>query len=123
MNINSNFIINKAFKEPELYKEAINSIYKNNWIKAIKVELNILNSNNTWTLVLKLKLIRLIKTCWVFKIKNPNNLTLINNIIFKAQFVAKRFEQLYGFEYIKTFANIIKQISWKLLFTLIIINN
>jgi len=29
-NINSNLIINKAFKEPELYKEAINSIYKDN---------------------------------------------------------------------------------------------
>ena len=30
LNINSNLIINKAFKESELYKEAINSIYKDN---------------------------------------------------------------------------------------------
>ena len=47
LNINLNLIINKAFKEPELYKEAINSIYKDNQIKVIKVKLNILNLNNT----------------------------------------------------------------------------
>jgi len=58
----------------------------------MEVELNTLNSNNTWTLVPRLKASRLIKTCWVFKLKNPNNSTLINDVIFKARFVAKRFE-------------------------------
>ena len=89
----------------------------------MEVELNTLNSNNTWTLVPRPKGSRPIKTRWVFKIKNPKNSTLINDIIFKARFVAKGFEQLYGLEYIETFASVVKQISWKLLFALATINN
>ena len=55
------FIIDKIFKEPKLYKEVINSLYKDYWQKAMEVELETLNSNNTWILVPKTNNIRLIK--------------------------------------------------------------
>jgi hypothetical protein len=45
------------------------------------------------------------------------------NPIFKSRFVAKGFEQLYGLNYIETYASVIKQIAWKLVFTLVILNN
>jgi len=71
----------------------------------------------------KPKGVRPIKTRWVYKLKNPNNSTQINNVIFKARFVAKGFEQLYGLKYIETFANVVNQIAWKILFALAILNS
>ena len=38
--------LNKAFKKPNFYKETNNSIYKKYWYSAIKIEFNILASNN-----------------------------------------------------------------------------
>jgi hypothetical protein len=37
----------KDLIEPKLYKEAINTLNKDEWIKSIKLELNTLNNNNT----------------------------------------------------------------------------
>ena len=39
--------LNKAFKEPDSYKEANSSIYKEYWHSAMKTEFNTLASNNT----------------------------------------------------------------------------
>ena len=59
-----------------------------------------------------------LKTRWVYKIKNPEI-----SPIFKSRFVAKGFEQIYRLDYIETFASVIKQIAWKLVFALAILNN
>lgn len=82
-------------------------------------ELNTLKEQNTFRSVPNPNNIKPIKTRWVFKIKEDNN----NNILeFKARFVAKGFEQLYGIDYIETFAGVIKQVAWKLIFALAAIN-
>ena len=46
-----------------------------------------------------------------------------NLVEFKARFVAKGFEQLYGLDYIDTFAAVIKQLAWRLLFALATLNS
>ena len=61
----------------------------------------------------------IITTRWVYKLKPSYN---SNNIEFKARYVAKGFEQLYGIDYIDTFASVIKQLAWRLLFALALIN-
>ncbi|CAL3971484.1 unnamed protein product [Diplocarpon coronariae] len=56
-----------------------------------------------------------LKTRWVYKIK-----VYKEYYEFKARFIAKGFEQLYGLNYIDTFASVIKQMAWRLIFALAI---
>ena len=99
------------FKEPNTYKQAINSDYKEQWTSSMQTELDSLNSNNTWDLVPLLIGIKPLKTRWVYKVKNPNNSPNIEDVSFKSRFVAKGFEQLYELDYIDTFTSVIKQIA------------
>ena len=46
----------------KLYKEAINTLNKDEWIKSIKLELDTLNNNNTWELVPRPKNIKVLKS-------------------------------------------------------------
>ena len=120
---NSSSNLPTIFKEPKSYKEAISSIYKDQWLESMKIEYNSLNKNKTWDLVPLPKGAKALKTRWVYKIKNPNNSQDISDITFKSRFVAKGFEQLYGLDYLETFAAVIKQMAWKLIFALAILNN
>jgi hypothetical protein len=60
--------------------------------------------------------ITLIKTRWIYKIKDLKD----GYIELKSRFVAKGFEQLYGRDYLDSYAAVIKQIAWKLVFVLAI---
>ena len=118
-----NLINDTIPKKPQLYKEALNSLYSEYWTKAEQAELDSLVSNNTWTKVLtkevnKISVIKPLKTCWVYKIKES-----YDYYEFKARFVAKGFEQLLGLDYIESYASVIRQIAWKLIFALAIINS
>jgi len=128
-SINSSLVNNKIDKidkieikdliEPKSYKEAINSSNKDNWVKSMKTELDTLEDNNTWDLVPRPNNTKVLKSRWVYKIKDIESLTPI----FKSRFVAKGFEQLYGLNYIETYASVIKQIAWKLVFALAMLYN
>ena len=72
----------------------------------MKLELDTLNNNNTWDLVPRLKNVKVLKSRWVYKIKDIDTLSPI----FKSRFVVKGFEQLYGLNYIETYTSVIKQI-------------
>jgi hypothetical protein len=94
-------------KKLESYKEAINSIFKDYWLKSMQKELNTLKANNTWQIVpYKDNIIKPLKTRWVYKIKDYNDY-----IEFKSRFVAKGFEQILGLNYIDSFASVIKQMA------------
>ena len=66
--------LDKMFKKPTSYKEAIGFIYKNSSLKLCKLTLK---ANKIQQLVSRPKAVK------------PTNLTLIKNIAFKARFVAK----------------------------------
>jgi len=68
----NNISFNSLYK-PKSYKEAINSLQKELWIKAMNIEFNTLKNNNTWELVKKSVNIKSIKTRWVYKIKYNNS--------------------------------------------------
>jgi hypothetical protein len=105
--------------EPKDYNEANSSIYKEYWHKAEEKELTSLKSNNTWELVTRPKDAKVLNTRWVYRTKSNKD----DTIEFKARFVAKGFEQLYGLDYIDTFASVIKQLAWRLLFALAVLNS
>lgn len=85
-------------------------------------ELNTLKANDTWQIIDYQKddnkFVKPLKTRWVYKIKDYNDY-----IEFKSRFVAKGFEQILGLNYIDSFASVIKQMAWKLIFALAVINN
>ncbi|KFY67852.1 hypothetical protein V497_00175, partial [Pseudogymnoascus sp. VKM F-4516 (FW-969)] len=105
-------------KRPKDYNDAYNSKYKEYWLKAEEKELESLKSNNTWELVPKPKNAKILNTRWVYKLKPHKD----DTIEFKARFVAKGFEQIYGLDYIDTFAAVVKQLAWRLLFALAVLN-
>jgi hypothetical protein len=109
----------KDLIEPKIYKEAINSLNKDKWLESMQLELDTLNNNNTWELVPRPSNIKVLKSRWVYKIKDISTL----NPVFKSRFVAKGFEQLYGLNYIETYASATKQIAWKLVFALAMLYN
>jgi hypothetical protein len=85
----------------------------------MKIELDTLKDNNTWELIPRPTNVKVLKSRWVYKIKDQQSI----NPIFKSRFVAKGFEQLYSLNYIETYASVIKQIVWKLVFALAMLYN
>jgi hypothetical protein len=124
--------------EPRTYEEAIspNNPYKDYWVKSMQIELETLEGNNTWKCTPELSELSeapehlrtpttqipntsLIKTRWVYKVKDLNN----SYLELKSRFVAKGFEQYYGRDYLDSYAGVIKQIAWKLVFAIAILNS
>jgi len=121
----SKIIISKPInpiKEPKDYRSVLQDYsYKDQWINSMFKEILSLVKNNTWTIVNKDSIdpnIKPLKARWVYKIKDLNK----DQIEFKSRLVAKGFEQKYGLDYLESFASVIKQMAWKLLFALAVLN-
>ncbi len=71
----------------------------------MKKKIDDLKSQNTWNLINAPKNRQIIKSQWVFKTKLDKN-GFIDK--YKAWWVAKRFQQKYGIDYIETFSNTVK---------------
>ena len=70
------------------------------WEQAIHTEYESIMCNNVWTLVPRRAKVKVVKTCWVLRIKD--------NGCYKARFCAKGFTQRWGEDYDETFASVAK---------------
>lgn len=70
---------------PENYDQAMNSIDRNEWKKAMNHEIDCLNKNETWELVEKPRDKKIIDLKWIYTRKHDNT--------FKARLVARGFQQ------------------------------
>ncbi|KAL5549175.1 hypothetical protein UlMin_004406 [Ulmus minor] len=75
--------------EPQSYKEAISCKDCSYWIKAMKIEMDSLLKNRTWTLVKKPEKQKIVECNWVYKIKKGT--TADEKKRYKARLVAKGF--------------------------------
>jgi hypothetical protein len=94
--------------EPRTYKTALASHDAAQWKKAMDEEVDALLKNKTWKRVKRLdpKLgIRVLRGKWVYKLKRKVDNTIAR---FKARWVVKGYEQLYGIDYDQTFAGVAK---------------
>nr|GFA82363.1 ribonuclease H-like domain, reverse transcriptase, RNA-dependent DNA polymerase [Tanacetum cinerariifolium] len=98
-----------AEDEPKNYKEASRD---QKWIKAMKVELDSINRNNTWELTTLPKGHKAIGLKWVFKTKKDANGNLIK---YKARLVAKGHIQVHGIDFEKVFAPVARMETIRLL--------
>ncbi len=90
----------EKLKDPETYKEAINSPNATEWIDAMHAEINSLNENQTWILVPKPRDRKIISSKWVYKTKYNLDGTIER---YKARLVAKGFTQNKDIDYHETF--------------------
>nr|GEZ00758.1 ribonuclease H-like domain, reverse transcriptase, RNA-dependent DNA polymerase [Tanacetum cinerariifolium] len=98
-----------AEDEPKNYKEASSD---QKWIKAIKVELDSINRNNTWELTTLPKGQKAIGLKWVFKTKKDANGNIIKH---KARLVAKGYIQEHGIDFKEVFAPVARMETIRLL--------
>lgn len=92
-------------KNPETYKEAMNSENSIHWKQAMDTEIESLQENQTWTLTTLPKDAKTIPSKWIFRVKtNPDG----NIDKYKARFVIKGFNQRQGVDYNQTFSPVVK---------------
>jgi hypothetical protein len=88
--------------EPRTLDEALND---KNWRKAMDLEFQALQNNNTWHLVTPTNGKYVIDYKWVYKIKRKADGSIDR---YKARLVAKSFKQRYGIDYEDTFSLVVK---------------
>ena len=88
--------------EPSCYSKVVAN---SRWRAAIKLEFDALMSNGTWTFCPRPSNHNIILKKWVYTIKRKSNGSIER---FKAQLVAKEFDQQSGVDYTETFSPITK---------------
>ena len=87
--------------EPTTYEESLNSSESDQWLNAMKSEMDSMYTNQVWTLVDPPEGIKPIGCKWIFKKKTDMQ---GNVITYKARLVANDYRQKQGVDYDETFS-------------------
>ena len=102
-------ITSDIFYDPITIKEALESPNRDEWQPTMEKELESLDANKTWTLV-PLPTRRSPVSCkWVLKRKLNSYGTIA---CYKSRLVARRFSQVEGLHYSKTFSPVLRMASF-----------
>ncbi len=102
------------------YKKAMNDSSRKEWVKIMKNENNSLLINEIWTLVNSLRNRRVLRDKWVYKIKRERHDEILR---YKTRWVIREFEQVEKLNYTKTFVSMIKSMSYKTMYVIIVVND
>ncbi|CAJ2648276.1 unnamed protein product [Trifolium pratense] len=103
--------------EPKNFREASESIYSKDWLKAMNEEMLSLEKNQTWKLVPLPKNKRVVGSKWVFKRKE--GIPGVEAPRYKARLVAKGFTQVEGVDYNEIFSPVVKHCSIRVLMAIV----
>lgn len=103
-----------TIKEPTTYKQAISSRESEHWQAAMKAEYDSLIQNETWQETEPPSGTHVLRGRWVYALKWKDG----HIERYKARWVAKGFEQLYGVDYEQTFAGVAKSVAIRILIAL-----
>lgn len=102
-------------QEPLTYQQVKDSSHRDDWLAAMRNELQSLMKARTWRYVQKPATANLVGCKWVYKIKRDKD----GNIgKFKARLVARGFTQVYGVDYAETYAPVARYSSIRLILAL-----
>ncbi len=102
------------------YKEIMNDLSRDEWLKVMKNENKFLLINEIWTLTNSLRNRRVLRDKWVYKIKREKHDEILR---YKARWVIREFEQVERLNYTKTFASMIKSMSYKAMYVIAVVND
>ena len=108
----SNVAIIEHKQIPKTFKQAVNSVDKDMWNKAMLEELSAIERNSTWTLMDLPKHRKAIGCRWVFSIKKD---AAGEPIRYKARLVAQGFTQVWGEDYNEVYAPVTRSSSFRIL--------
>jgi len=101
--------------EPTTYKQAVSCRHADQWKEAMNKEIASMSGQDVFQLVPRTKDMNVIKSRWVYKIKtDASNLPTV----WKARLVAKGFLQVYGVDYVETFAPVVRYKSIRMILVL-----
>ncbi|GFY33649.1 copia protein [Trichonephila clavipes] len=100
---------------PNSYFEAENSANWKNWKLAMENELDSLDKHKVWQIVQKPAKSKLIKTKWVYSLKQDD---AGKNIKYKARLVAAGFNQIKNIDYSESYSPVVNIGSFRLLIAL-----
>ncbi|KAH9678917.1 hypothetical protein KPL71_025907 [Citrus sinensis] len=109
------------YDEPKTYKEAVSGKNADQWLKAMKEEMDSLYKNDTWTLVEKPDRKKVVGCKWVYKLKQ--GITGVEPVRFKARLVAKGFTQKEGIDFTEVFSPVVRHASIRIILSLVAVNN
>jgi len=113
--------VNDALRpDPQSYSEAIRSPDSRQWGEAIQAEYDSLIENGTWKTATLPPGRKALTTKWVLKKKLGPTGDILK---YKARMVARGFQQVEGYDYTETYSGVVKAASYRLLFTLMTLNN
>ncbi|GJT93156.1 retrotransposon protein, putative, ty1-copia subclass [Tanacetum coccineum] len=87
--------------EPANYKAALSDPEFEKWLVAMNEEMQSMNDNKVWKLVVLPPNAKVVKSMWIYKKKTDMD---GKGYIYKARLVAKGFTQTYGVDYEETFS-------------------
>ncbi len=120
MKCMKNVINSQQTLKSRSYKKTINDSSRNEWLKIMKNENKFLLINEIWTLINLFKDRRVFRDKWVYKIKRNEHDEILR---YKARWVIRDFEQIERLNYTKTFVSMIKSMSYKTMYVIIVVND
>ena len=103
-------------EDPVNYKEALEDVDAQEWLKAMDREMESIYSNSVWSLVEAPKGVKPIRCKWIYKRKRQPNGKVET---FKARLVAKGYTQKEGIDYEETFSPVAMLKSIQILLTVV----
>ncbi|GKD10588.1 retrotransposon protein, putative, ty1-copia subclass [Tanacetum coccineum] len=89
--------------KPANYKAALSDPEFEKWLVAMNEEMQSMNDNKVWKLIVLPPNAKVVKSKWIYKKKTYMDGKVY---IYKAQLVAKGFTQTYGVDYAETFSHV-----------------
>ena len=98
---------------PTTFREAMeHPTHSKEWVNSANIEYNTIKRNDTWKLVPRPKDRKVISSGWAFHEKKGASGEIIQ---YKARLVAKGYSQVYGVDYLDTFAPVAKLASLRII--------
>ncbi len=120
MRCMKNVIDSQQALKSRSYKKAINDSNREEWIKIMKNENNSFLINEIWTLINSFRDRRVLRDKWVYKIKREKHDEILR---YKTRWMIREFEQIERLDYTKTFVSMIKSMSYKTMYVIIVVND